>query len=314
MKQDRTRLRTEQLATGLGWFSIGLGLAEIAAPRQVARLIGLPENGHTTTLRALGVREVAHGVAILAQPGSAARVWTRVGGDALDLSVLGTAITDRETDRTRLLAAIGAVAGIAVLDVMCARQLGRETNGSASAGRRKEDRSVRVERVTTINKPIHEVYQFWRKFENLPRFMRHLKSVETRGGNRSHWRAKGPAGMTVEWDAEIVQDRENEWIAWGSAEGSDVQNSGSVRFSPAPGGRGTEVRVQMQYSPPAGAFGRALAKLFGEEPEQQIHEDLHRFKQLMETGEIPLSDGPSLRRAAQPHRNPDKLRSLAGVR
>lgn len=314
MKQDRTRPRTEQLATGLGWFSIGLGLAELTAPRRVARLMGLAENQHSTTLRALGVREVVHGVAILAQPGSAPRVWARVGGDALDLSVLGAAMAESETDRGRLLAAIGAVMGVTVLDVMCARQLGRETNGSATAGRRaKADRNVRVERVTTINKPIHEVYQFWRNFENLPRFMRNLKSVEPREGNRSHWRAKGPAGLTVEWDAEIVQDRENEWIAWRSIEGSDVQNSGSVRFSPAPGARGTEVRVQMQYSPPAGAFGRTLAKLFGEEPDQQIHEDLHRFKQLMETGEIPLSDGPSLRRPAQPHRNPDKLKALAGV-
>jgi uncharacterized membrane protein len=130
----------------------------------------------------------------------------------------------------------------------------------------------------------------------------------------SHWCAVGPAGMRVEWDAEIVADTENELIAWRSLEGSDVQNSGSVRFSRAPGARGTEVRVQLQYTPPAGALGRSVAWLFGEEPDQQVHEDLHRFKQLMETGEIPLSEGPGLWRAAQPPADPEQVRSLAGVR
>jgi uncharacterized membrane protein len=119
--------------------------------------------------------------------------------------------------------------------------------------------------------------------------------------------------MTVEWEAEILQDREQEWIAWRSIEGSGVQNSGSVRFTPAPGGRGTEIRVQLQYAPPGGIVGRTFAKLFGEEPEQQVSEDLRRFKQLMETGEIAVSDGPSLWRPAQPPRHPEKLKALAGV-
>ncbi len=313
MKQERTGQRSHQLAMGLGWFSIGLGMAEIFAPRSVSRLVGLPENAHETTLRALGVREVAHGIAILIQPDSAPRVWARVGGDALDLSVLGAAMADPDTERGRLLAAMGAVLGVTVLDVLCARELGQQNGAGRAARRTKADRMVRVERVITVNKPVHEVYQFWRNFENLPRFMRHLKSVERLDGNRSRWRAKGPAGMTFEWDAEILQDRQDEWIAWRSVEGSDVENSGSVRFNPAPGARGTELRVQLQYEPPAGAIGRTLAKLFGEDPDQQIHEDLHRFKQLMETGEIAVSDGPSLWRAAQPHKNPDKLKRLAGV-
>jgi uncharacterized membrane protein/uncharacterized protein YjeT (DUF2065 family) len=313
-QHDRTRQRNRQLAIGLGWFSIGLGMAEILAPRSVSRLIGLADNAHENTLRTLGMREVAHGIAILAEPASAPRVWARVGGDALDLSVLGAAMAAPETDRTRLLAAMGAVLGVTALDVLCARQLGRYENGRVSATRRPQnDQMVRVERVVTVNKPVHEVYQFWHDFGNLPRFMRHLKSVERLEGNRTRWRAKGPAGLTVEWDAEMLQDRQDEWIAWRSVEGSDVQNSGSVRFSPAPGARGTEVRVQMQYEPPAGAIGRTLAKLFGEDPEQQIQEDLHRFKQLLETGEIAVSDGPSLWRAAQPHKNPDKLKRLAGV-
>lgn len=173
--------------------------------------------------------------------------------------------------------------------------------------------AVRVERVTTINRPVHEVYDFWKRFENFPRFMRHLVSVESLPNGRSRWRAKAPAGMTVAWEAELVEDRHGEWIAWRSVKGSGIQNSGSVRFSPAPGARGTEVRVQLQYSPPAGSVGRGIAWLFGEEPDQQIHHDLHRFKQLMETGEIPLSDGPSLWRPARPT-SPDTIRALAGVR
>lgn len=174
-------------------------------------------------------------------------------------------------------------------------------------------RAVRVEEVATINRNIHDVYEFWRQFENFPRFMRHLESVARLDGRRSRWRAKAPAGMTVEWEAETLEDREDEWIAWRSLPGSQVDNSGSVRFSRAPGARGTEVRVQLQYTPPAGALGRGVAWLFGEEPEIQVKDDLRRFKQLMETGEIPISEGPALWRAARPA-DPRKLRSLAGVR
>jgi len=130
--------------------------------------------------------------------------------------------------------------------------------------------------------------------------MRHLESVRVLGGGRSSWQAKGPIGTSVRWDAEIVQDIEHQWIAWRSLPGSDVDNRGSVRFSRAPGVRGTELRVQLEYEPPAGALGRGVAWLFGEEPNQQIREDLRRFKQLMETDEIPVSEGPGLWRAAQP--------------
>jgi uncharacterized membrane protein len=204
---------------------------------------------------------------------------------------------------------MSAVLGAAAAGILYARHLDRTRARHGSLARKG---FVRVERVTTINRPVDEVYAFWKRFENFPRFMRHLESVETLPGGRSRWRARGPAGTTVEWEAELVEDRQGEWIAWQSVAGSGIQNSGSVRFSPAPGARGTEVRVQLQYSPPAGVIGRGVAWLFGEEPDQQIHHDLRRFKQLMETGEIPLSDGPSLRRAARPT-GADTIRSLAGV-
>jgi uncharacterized membrane protein len=144
----------------------------------------------------------------------------------------------------------------------------------------------------TINRSPQELYDYWHQFEQLPLFMRHLESVHQTGPGRSHWKAKAPAGYSVEWDAQIVADTPGELIAWESLEGADVDNSGIVRFSPAPAGRGTEVRVQLQYRPPAGRLGAAVAKLFGEEPNQQIADDLRRFKQVMETGEISNSASP----------------------
>ncbi|HEY9875425.1 MAG TPA: SRPBCC family protein, partial [Candidatus Obscuribacterales bacterium] len=142
-----------------------------------------------------------------------------------------------------------------------------------------------------INKSPEELYRFWHNFENLPTFMKHLKYVRVIDNRRSHWIANAPMGASVEWDADIVNDQENKLIAWASVEGADVDNSGFVRFTPVPHGRGTEVKVVIEYNPPGGAVGAAIAKLFGEEPEQQAGDDLHRFKQLMEAGEIATTEG-----------------------
>jgi uncharacterized membrane protein len=151
---------------------------------------------------------------------------------------------------------------------------------------------MQVTRVITINRPVDEVYAFWRDFENLPRFMYHLEHVETTSDRRSHWVAKAPVGKAVEWDAEITDDRPNELISWKSiGADDDVRNSGTVRFSEAPGDRGTEVRVDLHYDPPGGKAGAFVAKLFGEEPSIQINDDLRRFKQVMELGEVVRSHG-----------------------
>ncbi len=150
---------------------------------------------------------------------------------------------------------------------------------------------MQVTKVITVNRPPDEVYGFWQNFENFPRFMSHLESVQTNGNGRSHWKATGPAGTTVEWDAEVVDDVPNHLIAWRSLEGADVPNSGSVRFTPAPRGFGTEVTVELEFRLPAGALGAAVSKLFGEEPGQQLRDDLRRFKQVIETGEVVRSDG-----------------------
>jgi uncharacterized membrane protein len=143
---------------------------------------------------------------------------------------------------------------------------------------------------TTIKRPANELYEFWHDFENLPRFMFHLELVEVTGPRRSHWVARAPTG-TVEWDAEVTEDTPNERIAWRSLEGSEIPNSGVVRFVRAPGDRGTEIHVEMTYDAPGGKLGALAAKIFGEEPSQQIRDDLRRFKQVLETGEVLRSDG-----------------------
>lgn len=159
-------------------------------------------------------------------------------------------------------------------------------------------KGIKVEKSVTVNRSPEELYRFWRNFENLPQFMNHLESVKDTGNGRSHWVAKAPAGKTVEWDAEVYNEKENELIAWRSLEGADVDNAGSVRFEPATGGRGTVVRVTLKYDPPGGALGALVAKLFGEEPSQQIEEDLRRFKQVMEAGEAATTEGQPSGRSA----------------
>jgi uncharacterized membrane protein len=153
------------------------------------------------------------------------------------------------------------------------------------------DAGFKVEKSVTVNRSPDQLYRFWHNFENLPHFMDHLESVQSQGAKRSHWVVKAPAGTTVAWDAEITDDRPNELISWRSLPNADVDNEGTVRFVPAPGGRGTEVHVSLAYNPPAGVVGSAVAKLFGEEPNQQVASDLRRFKNIMEAGEIPTTAG-----------------------
>ncbi len=156
------------------------------------------------------------------------------------------------------------------------------------------NRRVKVEKTVTINKPAEELYRFWRNFENLPHFIKHLKEVKVYDEQRSHWIAQGLLDRSIEWDVVIVEDRENEAIAWASVQSADIQNSGLVQFKPAPGNRGTEVKVIREYNPPGGAIGAIIAdiaKLFGEDPKHNLTEDLRHFKMLMEAGEIATTEG-----------------------
>jgi uncharacterized membrane protein len=162
-------------------------------------------------------------------------------------------------------------------------------------------RGIHVEESVTINRPIAEVFRFWRNFENLPRFMEHLDSVAMREEGISHWVATGPAGSRVEWDARIINEIDDKVIGWQSLDGSTISTAGSVNFDQTE--HGTKVTVHLQYNPPGGRLGAAVARLFGEEPNQTVREDLRRFKRLMETGEIPTTEGqPSGRRAESTRR------------
>lgn len=286
--------RSRQLAKALAWFSIGLGVAQLLAPRRMSRAVGVADR--PMLWRAIGAREIASGVGILTQRRSAGWLWSRVAGDMMDLALLGTAANTPGAQRSRVAVATAAVAGITVLDVMSSMQQSqaRKTGeGWTDAG------GVHVEKSITVNRSAEECYRFWRDFENFPLFMKHLESVQTLEGNRSHWKAKAPAGTSVEWDAEVTVDQPGQLLAWRSLEGADVDNAGTISFERAPGGRGTIVRAELQYSPPGGKAGALVAKLFGEEPSQQIDEDLRRFKQLVETGEITTTVGqPSGPRSA----------------
>lgn len=209
-------------------------------------------------------------------------------------SIAGGALTTLGVRRSGLLGAALAVTGGSLIwrgmTGHCAtyQALGVDRSGASAA---PSSNNIDVRQSVTINRSPEELYQFWRNFENLPQFMNHLQSVATIDTTRSHWVAKAPVGTNVAWDAEIISEQENESIAWRSLPDADVPNSGAVRFVPAPHGRGTEVHVTIGYHPPAGALGAAVAKLFGEEPNQQVEEDLRRFKRLMETGEIATTEG-----------------------
>ena len=192
----------------------------------------------------------------------------------------------------RGLGAASLALGLAVVGVRTAKRIIRR--GGDHAG------SVSSRTAITVNRPPEEVYAYWRDLSNLPRFMDHLQEVRPLDGGRSHWVAKAPAGTSVEWDAEIVEEAQNQVIAWRSVEGATVPNAGTVRFAPAPAQQGTEILVEIEYSLPAGRIGAAVARLFGEEPEQQMRDDLRRFKQVLETGEVVLSDAlPEGTRSAQ---------------
>jgi len=302
-QRSRRTLPGERLAPALGWFSVGLGVAQLVAPGWLSNLIGVQDSDDTRTLqRVVGVRELMAGVGIFTAERPERWLWARVAGDVMDLVLLGAAFNARHADRSRVAMATASVVGVTALDLYTALQL----NQQGSDGRRT---SRRPEMLTTksvvVNREPDEVYAFWHDFTNFPRFMIHLDAVRDLGGGRSHWQAKGPGGKAIEWDAELTHDRPNELIGWRSLPGADIDNEGSVRFERAPGGRGTLVRVNLRYDPPAGALGKAVATLMNTEPGQQVSDDLRRFKQVLETGEVMRSDA-SIHLTPHPARPPER--------
>src|SRR5688572_6121697 len=288
------------LATVLGFVSVALGAVELLAPRQVARAIGVrPSAATTTVIRGMALREIASGAGILSHPESKEWVGTRVVGDVVDLAALGVAVLKSERPMRTLLAA-AVVLGIGALDVLATEQLAEArkspTPESMSAARSRVLRSV------TIGCTRSEAYALWRDFTRFPEFMEGIESVEDAGNGRSRWRARGPVGTSVEWESEIVADEPDSLIAWQSVGESAVQHSGTVRFTDAPRGLGTVVTVEMRYAPPGGKIAAGLLKFFRKEPGQQVGDDLRRLKQVLELGEVVLSDASSgtTPRPAQP--------------
>jgi len=287
--------RAQSLERGLGWFSIGLGAAAVAAPRLIGWLSG---SRSPTLMRLVGARELAAGIGLLTQSNREPWLWSRVAGDTFDLAALSVALARRSGSRRgRAALALTAVAGVTALDVLAVARLTGTRAGQIVPGVSGRT-DIYLERSIAVSKSPEECYRFWRSFENLPRFMHSLESVRQLDERRSRWVAKGPMASRLEWTSEITADRPGEELAWRTLDDSGAANAGSVRFEAAPAGRGTIVRVSLHYSPLGGALGAGLVKLLGHDPQSRVREDLRRFKQVMETGEIPTTRGqPTGRRS-----------------
>lgn len=272
--------KRDPLATGLGGLSAGLGLPPLVAPGWFGRVIGVGDAPrHRTAAAAVGLRELTAAAALLGW-GSPAFLWARVAGDLMDLGLLGAALKDRKRDGwPRTVAATAVVAGITGVDLYAA----------VTRSRRKVEKELTA--AVTVAATPQEAYDRWRRLESLPEFMAHLEEVRTTGPGITHWRASAPFGRSVEWDAELSSDVPGERIAWQSVGDPAVTNQGEVRFRAVPGGRGSEIHVTLRYWVPGGKVGEAFARYLGEDPRQQLDDDLRRFKQIVETGEVVRSEG-----------------------
>jgi uncharacterized membrane protein len=226
--------------------------------------------------------------------GKIERIASAIGGGAL----IGYALKSRSKGGIAL-GLLGAGLLYRGASGQCEAYRAFGINTADTEGTEDVARDVHIEKSITINRSPQELYKFWRDFENLPKFMEDLESVTKLDETRSHWVALGPGGKKVEWDAEIYNEKDGELIAWRSLAGSDVTNAGSVHFSPAPDGRGTYLKVALNYNPPGGKAAALFAKLFGQEPGQLVEHNLKRLKQLIETGEISTTEGQPSSRVAQ---------------
>jgi uncharacterized membrane protein len=289
------------LARGLGWFSIALGTAKLVAPKLVAGAIGIESSPVTSVItRLVGAREIASGLNMLLQPRRPLPLWARVAGDAVDLALLGVAGLTQRADGLRLAGAVAAVGAVTALDLAASVK----TQRAFDAANRPVMFSV------TIAKPASEVYAAFRDFKRLPEFMDYLEEVRETSSTHSTWRAKTPlGGKTVSWDAHITEDTPGEVIAWESVDGSAIKTSGRVTFAKTAGRDMTEVRVEMKLGFTGIGASSTLAKYF---VKPQLKGDLRRFKQVVETGEVLLSDATVTRKPhpAQPS-TPEVIESNA---
>jgi uncharacterized membrane protein len=303
----------DKLTRMIGWASVGLGTPLLLAPARSAEAIGIKDGSQQrATVAGVGARELVAAAGLLGQR-RPVWLWSRVAGDLMDLALLGNSLRSRtmaprvvktalrhgdKEGPGRTVAATAAVAAITGIDLYAA------VTRSLGSHRRSRERMVHLTATVTVTRSRHEAYALWRQLEDLPTFMAHLDSVTKTGPRTSRWKASAPFGKTVEWDAQITDDSPGERLAWGSLDGSVIRNEGEVRFISAPEGNGaepdTEVHVKLRYSVPAGKLGKGIARYFGEDPHQQLDDDLRRFKQVLETGEVVRSEGaPRGKRARQ---------------
>jgi uncharacterized membrane protein len=276
----RTPARRGDPSVGLGLAGVALGLVKLLAPRALSRLAGVGDVAVAPPLvRALGAREVVVGVGLIATRRPAPWLWARVAGDVVELALLGAALRRPRANRRRLAGALGVLGGVAALDAALAVAATR-----ARASRIAEP----VRRSVTIARPRDEVYRFWRDLANVPAFMAEIESVEVLDDRRSRWSARGPEGPVVSWEATVVEDRPDELLRWRSVEGaqSDLRTDGVVRFEDAPGGRGTEVHLELGYGPADAVAQRAASFVRKAATAEQVEADLRRCKQLLETGAV----------------------------
>ena len=269
----RPRRSPQQLARGLGWWSLGLGIAQVLAPRTMARLTGMRLPPTLTML--CGARAIACGVGILTQDQAQPWMRVRVAGDALDLATVAAGLLLPGANRQRLAVTGVALGGVAAADVYCSRQL--EHYGARAAPRH-------VTSSIDVQRPREEIYRFWRDPANFPRVMPHLHSVQILDDIHSHWIANGPGGTRLEWDTEIIDDVPNERLAWRSVDGSQIYSAGSVELHPV-GMHATRVRLELLCDSPPGSLTVAIAKLFGRDPKFGLRADLRGFKTFFESGE-----------------------------
>jgi uncharacterized membrane protein len=291
MQGDVAPTQEKPLITFLGWFSIGLGLVQIFAPRTLLNLIGVKDHAANVTItRIVGMREIAGGMGLFIEPRPVTWIQARIAGDGMDLALLDRALTaDQTENRNATIGALIAVLAVTAVDI-AANQILTQKHSQITSNV-MEGGMMRVRKSVTVNRPIAEVYAFWHNFENLPQFMRHIQSIKTTDNGQSRWTAQDSEDGVLEWDAVIIGDTPNEVIAWQAVEGGAMHTSGTVQFRPAPGDQGTEVLMDLEYQPPAGKLGAAFSRFFGAHPEQMIRDELFAFKQIMETGEVTRSDG-----------------------
>lgn len=257
----------------LGWLSVGAGLAQLLAPREVNRMTGATHRPLVTRLS--GLRQIATGAGLLSERAPATSIWSRVAGDTVDLALLGASMRSPQARPGRVVLTATLLAGITALDIYAA-QLHRRGLAKHAREPRRVDLSIDI--ASTPDK----LYSFWRDVENLPRFMTQLRAVTRTGQRTSHWLANAPVGLLIDWDIEVVDDQPGKLIAWRTLPGSAISNYGVIRFDALPENRGTCVHLNFEYFPSSQAISTALVRWLGANPQGQIAQDLRRFKQLVE--------------------------------